>query len=155
VRAEHCIRGSGGLEAIRLSDVEIAADAFVFAAGAGNGALLAALDADAPAMQRRPLHQGIVRQRGLPKLFGHCLPTPGDSERRVTITTHESRGGERIWYVGGRLANAGVALDAAEQARCAREEIAACTPWIDTRAARFDTLRIDRAEAERADGARP
>jgi glycine/D-amino acid oxidase-like deaminating enzyme len=156
VGAQNIVRGvDGAVAAIRLPDAEITADAFVFAAGAGNAALLAALDANEPAMQRRPLHQVVVRQDGLPTLFGHCLPPLGSSEPRLTITTHIGRTGERVWYLGGQLANAGVVRDPAEQARCARDELGACVPWIDTSRARFETLRIDRAEAQRADGARP
>ncbi|HET6472520.1 MAG TPA: FAD-dependent oxidoreductase [Pseudomonadales bacterium] len=145
----------GALVGLRLDDVVIDAGTFVFAAGAGNAAFLSALGARDVAMQRRPLHQTIVRHRQLPPLFGHCMPALGEAEPRLTITTHATNTGETVWYLGGRLANDGVARDAAEQIRCARAELAACVPWIDTAAARFETVRIDRAEPYRADGARP
>jgi glycerol-3-phosphate dehydrogenase len=146
---------AGVLAAIRFADVEIAATTFVFAAGAGNAALLAALDVHEPAMQCRPLQQVIVRHAALPALFGHCLPSLGGSEPRLTVTSHSTRAGERVWYLGGKLANDGVARDTAEQIDCARAELTACVPWIDTRRARFETLSIDRAEPRNADGTRP
>jgi len=145
----------GSVKAIRLSNVDVVATAFVFAAGAGNAALLAALDVPEVAMQRRPLHQVIVRSDRLPALFGHCLPALGGTEPRLTVTTHTAANGERVWYLGGQLANDGVECDAAEQIRRARDELAACVPWIDVGAARFATLCVDRAEPHRADGARP
>jgi len=145
----------GSLATIRLPDVDVDATTFVFAAGAGNAALLAGLGAHDVAMQRRPLHQVIVRSDRLPALFGHCLPSLGATEPRLTITTHVAADGERVWYLGGRLANDGVERDAAEQIRRARDELAACVPWIDVGEARFATLRVDRAEPRRADGARP
>jgi glycerol-3-phosphate dehydrogenase len=156
VTPQHLVRDAdGGLRVIRLSDVEVVATNFVLAAGAGNGDLSAAVGARDVAMQRRPLCQVIVRGDRLPALFGHCLPTIGNTEPRLTITTHTAANGERVWYLGGRLANDGVRRDDADQIRHAREELAACVPWIDVGEARFDTLRIDRAEARRADGARP
>jgi len=145
----------GSLAAIRLPAVDVVAPTFVFAAGAGNAALLAALDVHDVAMQRRPLHQVLVRRERLPALFGHCLPSPGGSEPRLTITTHTAANGECIWYLGGRLANAGAERTPAQQIDIARDELAACVPWIDVRGARFDTLSIDRAEPRRADGTRP
>src|SRR5690606_37924442 len=59
--------GDEGLSAIRLREtdggfVEIKADSYLLAAGAGNAELLRQIGHSQPAMQRRPLHQVVVRK---------------------------------------------------------------------------------------------
>jgi glycerol-3-phosphate dehydrogenase len=154
--ADEFARGEdGSLTSLRLPDREICAKTFIFAAGSGNEALLGWLGAAAPAMQRRPLHQLIVRHARLPALYAHCVPQLPRTEPRLTVTTHTDARGERLWYLGGQLASDGAERSAGDQIRVARAELAACLPWIDLSDARIDALRVDRAEPRQEDGRRP
>jgi glycine/D-amino acid oxidase-like deaminating enzyme len=132
----------------------VAARRLVLTAGAGNAELLAQLGLPTPRMQLRPLHQVVVRASRLEPLFAHCLTGIRRPEPRLTITSHADRDGW-LWYLGGQLATDGVALAPAELVAHARRELEACLPWHSWQDAEFDTLRIDRAEPLRPDGARP
>lgn len=119
--------------------------AFVCAAGAGNGALLAELGASTPAMQRRPLQQVFVRHRYPHALHGHCLGR--ETTPRLTVSSHPAGPGEQVWYLGGALAEAGVGMTAEALIARARGELAELLPWVEMGAdARWGTLAIDRAE---------
>lgn len=122
----------------------LAVDRIILAAGAGNEALMNLCWRDpAPVPQRRPLHMVIAtfpETVGAPALFGHCLGS--STLPRLTVTT-----AGRSWYIGGQIAETGVARSETDQVAAAREELRACLPWIDLSSARFSTLRIDRAEA--------
>ncbi len=76
---------------IRLGDHELLANRLILAAGAGNEALMKGLEISNIPMQRRPLHQVIVRHPELPRLFGHWLGDGGRAEPRLTITSHPPR----------------------------------------------------------------
>ena len=156
VTADHFIRSDdGALTALRLHGREIHATHVVLAAGAGNEALLAPFGDAAPAMQRRPLHQLVLRQAQLPALYGHCMPQLPKAEPRMTVTSHTDARGERLWYLGGQLAGDGARLTADDQIRHARAELGACMPWIDLSGARIEPLRIDRAEPKQEGERRP
>ena len=60
-----------------------------------------------------------------------------------------------IWYVGGQLAETGVARECAAQLQFARGELAAVLPWIDFSGVAWATLEIDRAEGLQPTGGRP
>jgi len=144
----------GRLEAIVTDGHEIRANVFVFAAGAGNEALLRTLP-DAPVMQRRPLHQAIVRHPSLPALHAHCISGRSAGEPRLTITSHDDAGGQRVWYVGGAVATRGVARDGSAQVAAVRSALRECVPWLDLGAAAIETFRVDRAEPRTTGGLRP
>ncbi|MBX3707239.1 MAG: FAD-dependent oxidoreductase [Pseudomonadales bacterium] len=132
----------------------LAARHLILTAGAGTEALLWSLGLETPHMQRRPLHQVIVRHPGLTPLFAHCLTGIRRPEPRLTITSHRD-GNDWLWYLGGQIATDGVAMGRAELIEHARRELEACLPWRDWREADIDTLRVDRAEPARAGGVRP
>lgn len=150
VPGEDLKRGSGPVR-VRCADgreFEIRANANVLAAGGGNEELLAQFGVRETApvrTQRRPLH--MVMMRGAPgAFFGHCVGT--SSSPRVTITSGSmAASGESVWYIGGQIAEEGVARSDAEQIAAAKRELAACMPWMTlTHTAKWATLRIDRAE---------
>ncbi|MGV8488604.1 hypothetical protein ACV34S_33335, partial [Pseudomonas aeruginosa] len=67
-------------------------------------ALLRELGLEQPAMQRPPLHMVMVKAATLKPLYAHCLgagPKP-----RITVTTHPTRDGQSVWYLGGDIAEA-------------------------------------------------
>lgn len=139
---------------LTLGGVPLAARRLILTAGAGTAALLDALGLDSPRMQRRPLHQVVVRAPDLGPLFAHCLTRIRRPEPRLTITSHRDGTGW-LWYLGGQIATDGVDLAPDQLAAHARAELQACLPWRDWGQAAIDTLRVDRAEPLRPDGARP
>ncbi len=149
-------RGAGAMVRARLVGdevVEIRARLVVCVAGEGNERL-AALAGVKARMQRRPLHMVMARgpQDRVPSIFGHCLGA--STVPRVTITSIDHEG-ERVWYIGGGIAEEGVSRSEGEQIVAAKREVAACVPWIDVGALRWATGRIDRAEGLTHDGRRP
>ena len=160
VGRDQLIRNDDGtLDSIRLPHAEIVAKRYVLSAGAGNEGIIADLAASAttrfPSMQRRPLHQVIVRAPRLPPLYAHCIDQLANTEPRLTITSHVDARGERVWYVGGHLATGGIDRNGDAQARFARNELTECLPWIDLSNARYESLHVDRVEPAQPGGRRP
>ena len=134
----------------------LAARRLILAAGDGNQALLDGLGIDGIAMQRRPLHQAVVRHPNLPPLFGHCLTGIRRPEPRLTISSHPDGPSRRwLWQLGGQLAADGIRRSASEQRCRARQELQACFPWMDWSESVIETHRIDRAESRQPGGRRP
>ena len=79
----------------------------------------------------------------------------------VTVFALELQGGtvdpdgKTVWYLGGKIAEDGVALDSDTQCQHARAELKSLFPWIDTSNWQFDSFLIDRAEAAQPKGKRP
>jgi glycine/D-amino acid oxidase-like deaminating enzyme len=125
----------------------------VIAAGDGFPALVERMGLARPTMQRRPLHMVVAQHGSGLKLFGHCIGA--SSVPLVSITTHPAGNGRQVWYMGGGLAETGVAREPAAQIAAARATIAELLPWVDLGDVSFDTLRIDRAEPATDMRARP
>ena len=148
------LRDGDKLVGLRVDDREIRAQRVVLSAGAGNEALLRELGLERPEMQRRPLHMVLVTAPTLKPLYAHCLG--GGPKPRVTVTTHPLSNGDWVWYLGGDIAEAsGVARNEAEQIAEAQRELHKLVPWIDLSAARWATLRVDRAEPSQNNLLRP
>lgn len=126
----------------------------VLAAGEANAALLARGGPGGPGvMQRRPLHMVMVRGVASP-LFAHCLRANSDKPR-VTITTGADSDGRLVWYLGGGLAEDGVAREAAEQIAAAKAELARRLGGVGFGGLEWASFLIDRAEGSTPDGKRP
>lgn len=148
------LREGDKLVGLRVDGREIHAQRVVLSAGAGNEALLRELGLERPEMQRRPLHMVLVTAPTLKPLYAHCLG--GGPKPRVTVTTHPLSNGDWVWYLGGDIAEAGgVARGEAEQIAEAQRELHKLVPWIDLSAARWATLRVDRAEPSQNNLLRP
>jgi glycine/D-amino acid oxidase-like deaminating enzyme len=138
---------------IGLGDAaRVSARTLVFTAGSGNAGLLAAAGRTAPAMQRRPLHMLMVRG-GLPPLYAHCLGPSANP--RLTVTSACGDDGGMVWYLGGQVAEEGVARGVEEQIEAGRRELARLLPWVTFGRLEWSTLRIDRAEPAMPGGRRP
>ncbi|MFV3371515.1 NAD(P)/FAD-dependent oxidoreductase [Pseudomonas sp. NY15435] len=148
------LREGDKLVGLRVDGRDIRAQRVVLSAGAGNEALLRELGLERPEMQRRPLHMVLVTAPTLKPLYAHCLG--GGPKPRVTVTTHQLSNGDWVWYLGGDIAEAsGVARNEAEQIAEAQRELHKLVPWIDLSAARWATLRVDRAEPSQNNLLRP
>jgi len=134
--------------------VRVTASRYLLAAGAGNGALLSEIGISSPAMQLRPLHQLIIRKRGLPDFFSVCVGT--SPKPPLVSTTHIDSEGRTIWYIGGDIAEQeGVARTEAEQIMAGKTLFAKLMPWIDLAEAEWFTCRGNRAEPLTGTGDRP
>ncbi len=133
--------------------VEVSAQHFVFAAGAGNEVIVKKLKNKEVAMQRRPLHMVLVKTPFEFPLYAHCLGL--GSRPRVTITTHYMQDGSTVWYLGGLLSEEGVGRESAEQINAARKELTDLFPWLDFSQAEFATFMVDRAEPQQKSGLKP
>lgn len=134
--------------------VRITASRYLLAAGAGNGALLSELGIEKPEMQLRPLHQLIIRKRGLPDFYSVCVGT--GPKPPLVSTTHVDSEGRTLWYIGGDIAEQeGVARTEAEQITAGKALFAKLMPWIDLSDAEWFTWRGNRAEPLTGTGDRP
>lgn len=128
---------AAGMEPLRIRPRRV-----ILAGGSGNQALLEDLGLRQPVMERRPTHMVLIKHPRLPALYAHCL---GSSTRpRLTITSHPTRDGEWVWYVGGEQAEEGAQRDDRLQIEHVQRELKEMLPWVDLRGARFKTLKIDR-----------
>lgn len=137
------------LQSIQLDEsTSLCAEHWVLTAGEGNEGILKDLGLARPEMQRRPLHQVLVKHQYPEPLYAHCLgsnPSP-----RLTVSTHRCRDGQWAWYLGGDLATEGIERSEAEQIDVAKRELDACLPWIDFAGAQWASLRVDRAEPKQS-----
>ena len=147
VAAQHIVMAHGAVRALRDEAKEVRARRFVFAAGAGNGALAAATGHSIPT-QRRPLQQVIARHPDPAPIFAHCLD--GGARPALTITTHDG-----CHVIGGAVAEVGATRSQPEQVAAAQRALAQALPGVDWRRHRYETLHIDRAEPRAAHGRRP
>ena len=143
------VDAASSVTGVRINNTTINAACTIFAAGAGNESLIAGIEG-APTMQRRPLHQVLVRAPDLPTLHAHCLTRIHRPEPRLTITSHDG-----VWYLGGQIATDGVSRTSADLAEHARNELAECVSWLNWDHADITTLTIDRAEPEQSGRQRP
>ena len=148
-------------ELVKVGGLTLRPRRLLFAAGAGNAALLEARGLSQPAMQRRPLQMVMVRG-ALPPVYAHALGASANP--RLTITSYpcSQRSGAvaggvsgNVWYLGGELSEKGVGRSREVQIEAARRELASLLPWLDLDGLRFSTLRIDRAEVATPGGKRP
>lgn len=128
---------AAGIEPLRIHPRKV-----IMAGGQGNRGLLDDLGLREPAMERRSVHMVLVKHPALPPVFAHCLGS--STKPRLTITSHPTRDGECVWYLGGEMAEEGSARDDRLQIEHAQRELKELLPWIDLRGARFKTLKIDR-----------
>lgn len=124
--------------------LEIQAQRFIFCAGKGNAELLAELGLSSPAMQLRPLQQVLVKHHHPFDFYGHCLGA--ETTPRLTISSHKLSEYERVWYLGGSLAEKGADMDSEQLIALAQQELSELIPWVDLSNAEWATLPVTRAE---------
>lgn len=132
--------------------INLSAKRYLLMAGEGNAALTHDF-AQAPLMQTRPLHMVLVQLEHPYPLFAHCLEQGVNP--RITITSHLTKNGKSVWYLGGQLAEDGVHKTTAEQIKQAQFELHALFPWLDLTHANWSSFRINRAEPKQSGEKRP
>jgi glycerol-3-phosphate dehydrogenase len=137
-----------GLARLELPVATIHPRRLILTAGAGNEALLQQLGAEAPAMQRRPLQQVLVRHEYPHALYAHCMG--GKPSPRLTVSSHTTLEGRPVWYLGGDLATEGTDEEPEVLINRARQEMAALFHWVDFGQTEWTTIKLDRAEPRQA-----
>ena len=147
------LQRDNGRATLSLPHCTVVPQRLLLTAGCGNEALISALGGSAPAMQRRPLQQVLVKHQYRGNFFAHCMG--GGPSPRLTISSHRTRANEPVWYLGGNLATEGVD-DAPEQLiDKARRELNELLPWVDLGRTQWRTLTLDRAEPRQSTLLRP
>jgi hypothetical protein len=135
-------------------DQSLKADRYIFAAGAGNAPLLSGTALEKSQMQTRPLQQVMLKGQ-LPSIYAHAVSLKTVAKPRITFSTHPALDGDKVWYLGGNLAEQGVGMTAGKLIDFAQRELKDLLPWIDLTNAEWATLNIDRAEPAQKENNRP
>jgi len=138
---------------ICLADTTVVPQKLLLTAGVGNEQLIAALGGSGPAMQRRPLQQVLVKHEYREPFFAHCMG--GNPNPRLTISSHFTKTGEPVWYLGGDLATEAAEEDSETLIAKAKQELSDLLPWIELGKSQWRTLRLDRAEPKQSTLLRP
>jgi len=95
--------------------------------------------------QARPLLMGFVKNAPFP-LYAHCV---GKSEKPVaTITTHTTKGGALVWYIGGQVAERNKDSDPSKVYDAIKNMMGKYMPDIDISEFEWGVLPIDRIEGK-------
>ncbi len=134
--------GTGARESITLD-----AQRFIFTAGEGNRELIEKSGLLGVQTQLRPLSMVTVKKHDLPPAFVHCIGTDFSLTPELTVTSHVAPDGDRVWYLGGELAESGVGKSETEQVATASDLCAKLFPWVRFEGGQWHCFTINRAEA--------
>lgn len=146
---------TGTLIKTKNKTVRIATQRIIFCAGEGNQALIEKAALKTPHSQVRPLNMVYVKRPKLPMVFMHCIGSNFSLTPSLTITSHQDKMGITTWYLGGELAESGVAKGPTEQIHAAKKLIFSLFPWIEFDTATWGCFLINRAEANINNNYRP
>jgi len=138
----------------------IKAKQLIISSGEGSKEFLKKLipEKDFPAnmqMQLRPLQMTIVKHKHSHPIHVHCVADQLTATPEVTITTHNCKDGNTVWYLGGELAESGAHRTQKEQIQIAQKKLSDLFPWCDFSNAQWHSIFINRAEAMTKNGKRP
>lgn len=150
---------AGSIDAISIAgaggELTLNTQRTIFCAGEGNQQLIQQAQLKTPSTQTRPLKMLIVKKRGLPPVYLHCIGDSFSLTPKLTVTSHVDSRGEAVWYLGGEIAEAGVAKTDEQQIEAGKRLVAELFPWIDFDLAQWRCLTINRAEANIKNDYRP
>jgi len=138
----------GQIDAIELPEQQLRLEPqrVLFSCGEAYNAFKDKLGLDQISMQKRPLHMVMVQHDNGPALFAHAIGA--SSKPLMTVTSHTNDKGKTVWYVGGLIAEDGVAQDPDTLIADARQKVSEYLPWIKLKQAKWGCYRINRAEPE-------
>lgn len=126
------------LNSIRQSADGVTARIYIYTAATGN-------DVSKTETQRRPLLMGLLKNAPFP-LWAHLV---GKSDKPVaTITTHTTKDGSLVWYVGGQVAERAKDFSTSEAITAIQDAFDKYLPNIDCKTIEWATLPIDRVEVK-------
>lgn len=133
---------------VRIDDTEIHAKILIFTSAAANENFAKdARHSRGLQTQKRPLLMVIMR--GAP--FDLCAHMVGTSDKpEATITTHYTHDGERVWYIGGAVAERTKEASPNEAYAAAQAVIVKYLPQADISRTQWAVLPIDRVEGKSA-----
>ena len=153
----HWQRSGQQLESVQVGDITIHAQQFVLTAGEGNEALLQSLSIKQPSMQRRPLQMVLCKSQNpnqpLPTIYAHSLGS--GSKPIATISSHKTQQGDTVWYIGGNIAEEGVAKSQENLITEAKQLLNNILPWFELPALDWATHAVNRAEPKQSNLTRP
>lgn len=128
----------------------IKAQAYVFAAAEINHEVAQSLGhAQGLKTQKRPLLMGLMNNAPFP-LYAHFV---GTSDKPVaTITTHKTKDGNLVWYIGGAAAERAKDSSEYDTFDAIRKAFAKYMPAINMSNIQWATLPIDRVEGQSGSG---
>ena len=135
--------------------LQIRSQRIVFCAGEGNQRLIQQASLKTVVTQTRPLKMVIVSKSELPPVYVHCIGNNFSLTPKLTITSHVNSAGETVWYLGGEIAESGVAIADELQIKHAQRLIRELFSWVDFHGAHWQCLSINRAEANINNSYRP
>lgn len=152
------LRSGDTLQSLVIGDeFQIDAQQFVLTAGEGNEAILASLEHPSPEMQRRPLQMVLCKSKHadmpLPMIYAHSLGS--GSKPIATISSHQDKSGNVIWYIGGNIAEEGVGKAADTLVEEAEKLLADILPWVNLPELDWATHPVNRAEPKQSSLSRP
>jgi glycerol-3-phosphate dehydrogenase len=131
----------------------INAKEFILTSGEGNEKLFDSLSITTPKMQRRPLQMVLAKGPTLPELYAHCI---GASTKPIaTISTHLHSDGDKVWYIGGNIAEEGVDMSPDQLIKHTIKTLTKILPWIDLENIQWATHTVNRAEPAQNNLLRP
>tara|TARA_Y100000994_G_scaffold246104_1_gene248793 strand:+ start:515 stop:1717 length:1203 start_codon:yes stop_codon:yes gene_type:complete len=135
--------------------VTIQAELFIFCAGEGNSQLISKAELNTIKSQTRPLHMVYLRKSNLPKVYVHCIGSNFNLNPLVTVTSHEAKNGQIVWYLGGDIAESGIDKSKSQQIKAAEQLMLKTFPWMNLSSAIWESFLINRSEADIQSGFRP
>lgn len=129
-------------DAVQLGQIEFRPRKIISVAAAGNDWLAEKIGIK-PMSQRRPLKQVLIKG-DLPHAFLHGAvvnPKPA-----FTITTHETRDGKTVWYIGGGVAEEGIRQNDTGLFETTEKVLKKYLPNLDLENKEWASLAIDRVE---------
>lgn len=150
---EASLTRESGSARVQLPHCELVPQRLLLTAGTGNEALIQALGGQSPRMQRRPLQQVIVKHQYREPFYAHC--TGSNPSPRLTISSHTTRNGDPVWYLGGDLATQNTDTSPEALIALAQTELGELLPWINFGDCEWSTIKLDRAEPKQSALLRP
>ena len=135
--------------------LHIKAQKILVTAGEGAEQLCSTLT-DAPAMQCRPLHMvwaQFPEYDPVKQIFVHGVVS--GSKPEFTITSHRDAQGHSVWYIGGEVAETGMARNAEAQISHTQQVLSQFMPWVSFEGVQWGTDHVNRAELLQSGGKRP
>lgn len=127
-------------------DTTVQAERYIFTGASSNLTAAQRTGHDSKlSTQHRPLLMGMIKNAPF-EIYAHMI---GTSEKPVgSITTHTTSDGERVWYIGGLVAERKKEADPEEVYKACEKAFAKFMPDLDMSAFEWATLPIDRVEAK-------
>ena len=135
--------------------ISVQSQKVLLCAGQGNQQLLSTAKLESIQMQSRPLNMVTLKKRDLPLIYVHCIANNFSLTPKLTITSHRSKDGNHIWYLGGELAESGVGKNKKDQLMAGKLILRELFPTLDLSDAQWDCFAVNRAEVKVAGVSRP